>query len=91
MRNLGARAYGFRSEAVADRPSPEDAVAVIEELGGVLERLDPLQKQIFELALQNKDVDEITIEVQRSARTVRRILQQIRQDLEDRLTSSIVE
>ena len=69
----------------------EDAVAVIEELGGVLERLDPLQKQIFELALQNKDVDEITIEVQRSARTVRRTLQQIRQDLEDRLTSSIVE
>ena len=64
---------------------------MIEELGGVLERLDPLQKQIFELALQNKDVDEITIEVQRSARTVRRILQQIRQDLEDRLTSSIVE
>ena len=64
---------------------------MIEELGGVLERLDPLQKQIFELALQNKDVDEITIEVQRSARTVRRTLQQIRQDLEDRLTSSIVE
>lgn len=80
---------GFRPEAIADQPCPEDAAAVIEELQAVLQKLDPLQRQILELALQNKDVDEITVEVQRSARTVRRTLQQIRNELENRLIESI--
>ena len=89
--NLGGSVYGLRPEAVADQPRPEDAAAVIEEVHVVLERLDPLQKQIFELALQNKDVDEISSEVQRSARTVRRTLQQVRTDLANRLSSSITD
>lgn len=80
---------GFRPEAIADQPRPEDAAAVIEELHAVLEKLDPLQRQILELALQNKDVDEITSEVHRSARTVRRTLQRLREELEKRLADSV--
>ena len=75
----------FGAEAVTDEPSPEDAAAIIEELEAVMSNLDPLQRQILELSLQNLSEEEISEEVQRSGRTVRRTLQQIRDDLQSRL------
>ncbi|MEO1528446.1 MAG: ECF-type sigma factor [Planctomycetota bacterium] len=77
--------YRIRPEAVAEDPTPEDATAVVEQVQSVMQRLDPQQRQILELALQNHDVDHISQEIQRSGRTVRRALQQIRDELESRL------
>lgn len=71
--------------AVADDPTPQDAAAVVEELQDVMQVLEPTQRRILELALQNQSIEEISQSVERSARTVRRTLQQVRQDLEHRL------
>ena len=47
--------------------------------------LDETQRRILELSLQDMSESEISAEVQRSGRTVRRTLLQIRSDLENRL------
>ena len=72
-------------EAITEDPTPDDAAAVVEEVHAVMTNLDDLQRQIMELALQNLGVEEICQRVQRSWRTVRRTLQQIREELETRL------
>lgn len=85
--SFGATDSGYRvaPTAVTADPTPEDAALVVEELQNVLHKLDPLQREILELALQNKNVEEISPLVERSARTVRRTLQQVREHLEQRL------
>ena len=80
-----ASEYRVKPEAVAEEPTPEDAAAIVEQVQTVMDGLDGLQQQIMELALQNHSVEEISQSVQRSARTVRRTLQQIRGELEARL------
>ena len=80
--------YSFPVEAIAEDPTPDDAAAVVEQLQSVMEGLDDLQRRIFELALQNHDENQIAEQVQRSGRTVRRTLQQIRQELENRLSGT---
>ena len=82
-------AYQVSPLAVAEDPTPDDAAQVVEELQNVMQKLDPLQRQILELALQNNDVEGISEKVERSARTVRRALQQVREMLEGRLLDSI--
>ena len=77
--------FRVRPAAVADEPSPEDAAAVVEEVQAVMRNLEPLQRHIMELALQDHTAEEISQTVQRSGRTVRRTLQQIREELETRL------
>lgn len=72
-------------EALSREPSPEDAATMVEELEAVMDRLDPTQRKIMELKLQNFSEDEICAEVQRSGRTVRRALQQIRSELQNKL------
>ena len=72
-------------DVIAREPSPEDATAMIEELEIVMRDLDPTQRQILELSLQNLSEEQICEEVQRSGRTVRRTLQKIRDDLQQRL------
>ena len=83
--NPQASNYRVLPEAVTEDPTPEDAAAVVEEVQTVMQGLDDLQRQIMELALQNYEVEEISQQVQRSGRTVRRTIQQIREDLEQRL------
>ncbi len=79
--------FRIRPETVADEPTPDDAAAVVEELQIVMQGLEPLQRQVMELALQDQSVEEISDSVKRSGRTVRRALQQIRESLEGRLLS----
>ena len=78
---------GLGPQAISSAPSPEHAAAVVEELQNLMSDLDPMRQKILELALQNKDESEITREVQRSSRTVRRVLLEIRTSLEDRLSN----
>ena len=76
-------------EAIADDPKPDDAAAMLEELTEVLGGLEPVQRSIMELSMQNLTIEQISEEVQRSERTVRRTLQQVREELESRLLRSI--
>ena len=74
--------------AVSTDPTPADAAQVVEELRHVMVNLDPLQRRILELALQDNDAEYIAQQVERSPRTVRRTLQQTREVLETRLFGS---
>lgn len=76
---------GLAPQVVASEPTPEAAAAVIEELKAVMADLAPLHRTILELALQNKEEPEIADAVQRSGRTVRRALAEIRGNLESQL------
>lgn len=76
---------GIGPTAIATEPTPEDASAVVEELERVMASLDPMKRTVFELVLQNKSESEIAESVQRSSRTVRRTLLEIRSELEQRL------
>jgi RNA polymerase sigma factor (sigma-70 family) len=69
----------------AEEPSPEEAAALAEEVELTLGQLAPLPRQMLELWLQGKDWEEISTATQRSQRTVRRTLEQIRKQLERRL------
>ena len=72
-------------EAITEDPQPDDAAVMIEELSAVLVDLDDTQRSIIELSMQNQSVDQIAESVQRSQRTVRRTIQQFREQLESRL------
>ncbi len=76
-------------EAISDEPKPDDAAAMVEELADVLSSLDDVQRSIVELSMQNQSVEEIAETIQRSERTVRRTLQHVREELENRLLRSI--
>lgn len=75
-------------EAIESEPSSQEVVALGEELELALQELDATGRQIIELAMQNHDVEYITQQVTRSARTVRRTLQQFRENLESRLIAN---
>ena len=75
-------------EAVEQEPTPEEAVIISEELELALSRLDDKGREIIELAMQNVEVDAISIQVSRSVRTIRRTIQQFRESLEQRLVKS---
>jgi RNA polymerase sigma factor (sigma-70 family) len=75
---------GVPIAALAADPSPEDAVALADEIESVLRDLDPLRRLIFELRLQDYTLDEIAAHTRRSERTVRRSLDQIKQTLRQR-------
>ena len=81
----GNSEFRVHPEALSEEPTPEEAAAVVEEVQAVMQDLDALQRRIMELTLQNHSVEEISQEVQRSGRTVRRTLQMIREHLETRL------
>ena len=76
-------------EAVSEEPRPEDAVIMVDELTELLAQLDETQRSIIELSMQNQNVEQIAETIQRSERTVRRTLQQVREELENRLSQSI--
>lgn len=79
----------FSPQAVADEPTPGDAAAMVEELEFVMSTVEPVHRQILELSMQNQSIPEIAQSVQRSERTVRRGLQEVREMLKQRLLRSI--
>jgi RNA polymerase sigma factor (sigma-70 family) len=66
-------------------PTPEDALALADELEQVLSRLDPLGRRVLELRLQGAQLSEIAADTGRSERTVRRTLAGIRKLIAGRL------
>lgn len=76
-------------EFVSEEPKPDDAAVMVEELSNLLQNLDATQRSIIELSMQNHSIEQIANDIQRSERTVRRTIQQVREELEQRLLKSI--
>lgn len=96
-RRQGADRRAFDREVPLDRvdegrllasrpdPSPEEAVALADELEQVLARLDRFARRVLELRLQGAALAEIAEDTGRSERSVRRSLAAIRERLSKRL------
>ena len=74
-------------ELMAGTPGPDEAVIVMDELEQVMQQLNPTQRRVLELRLAGESIEEIADEISRSHRTVRRLLERLRQLLEDRLSA----
>ncbi len=77
--------YAGPLEAIDREPTPDESVALVEELQHVLSQLDPAQREIVEKRLGGMEIEEIAEAVQRSERTIRRALESVRKLLEQRL------
>jgi RNA polymerase sigma-70 factor (ECF subfamily) len=73
---------GLAPEVLAREPVPEEALELVDEVEQAMRRLDPLQRQILELRLQGHNLQQIATASQRCERTVRRVLKQIKAQLE---------
>jgi RNA polymerase sigma-70 factor (ECF subfamily) len=67
---------------LAQEPSPLEAVALVDEVEQVMRRLEPLQRRMLEMRLQGHTLFEIARATQRTERTVRRLLERVRQELQ---------
>ena len=83
--NASQSCYGLVPARFADEPTIQDAAALEEQLKLTLEELSHQQREIFELYLQNVSQDQIANKVRRSERTVRRVLEEVRTVLEEKL------
>ncbi len=66
-------------------PTDTDVLALLEELTHILEPLEPRQREIVVLRLESWTIAEIAAEVNRTERTVRRVLARVRTILDQRL------
>jgi RNA polymerase sigma factor (sigma-70 family) len=93
--NSGKRAVGMEQplrdadgslflppEFLVNDPSPEESVALTELLDRVMAELDPVQRRIVELRLQGFNLGEIAEQIGRTRPTVRRVLDRVKQQLE---------
>jgi RNA polymerase sigma factor (sigma-70 family) len=80
---------GIPVVALANDPSPEHLLALAEELDRILQPLDSLERRMLELRLNGHTLNEIADATQRSERTVRRLLDWFKQQLEVRLGGSM--
>ena len=70
------------AEAISGDPAPEQAVILVETLETLMRRLNGRQRQVLSRYLQGHSVPEISLELQRTERTIRRVLQHVREELE---------
>jgi RNA polymerase sigma factor (sigma-70 family) len=77
-------AVGFAP--VARQPGAADVIAVVEQIALVAQRLRPAQRVVFEKRLAGRSAEEIAKELGRSLRTVRRLLDETRAEVERELT-----
>jgi RNA polymerase sigma factor (sigma-70 family) len=68
-------------------PTPEDAIALSDELERVFSGLNAFGRRLLELRLQGAELSEIAEDTGRSERTVRRTLGQIRERLAKQLNN----
>jgi RNA polymerase sigma factor (sigma-70 family) len=83
-RNFGSEdsLCGLQAHVLAQQPSPVEAVALVDQLEQVMRRLEPLQRRMLQLRLQGHNLEEIAADTQLSRRTVRRVLERVKQQLE---------
>ncbi|MBL8797794.1 MAG: sigma-70 family RNA polymerase sigma factor [Planctomycetia bacterium] len=74
--------HGLSAQLLARQPSPIEAVALADEVEQLLQGLDASERQIFELRLQGHNLEEIATAAGRSERTICRVLERIKLQLE---------
>jgi RNA polymerase sigma factor (sigma-70 family) len=78
-------AAGTSQPDLSREPSPEEAVALADELAALLSKLDPFARRVLELRLQDRSLAEISKSLGRCERTIRRTLAAIRQQMSERV------
>ena len=73
---------GIQPDLLARGPTPVDAAALTDELDQLMQQLEAPDRRIVELRLQGFKLAEIADLVQRSQRTVCRVLEEVKQHLE---------
>ena len=67
---------------VAEQPSPAEATALADEVEHLMRRLDPAQRPVLEMRLQGYQLQEIADRTGQSVRSVRRILDKVKEALQ---------
>ena len=73
---------GISAGLLSHEPSPEEAVGLADHLEQIMRRLQPAQRRVLELRLQGHKLEETADQLQRSERTIRRVLEEIVEMLE---------
>ena len=73
------------AEFVISGPSPTHALVLLDELEHIMADLKPLYREVLEMRLRGDTTEEIALQSSRSERTVRRVLEHIKELLEERL------
>ena len=83
-RNFGSEdsLVGLQAQVLSQEPSPVEAVALSDELEQLMRLLEPVERRMLELRLQGADVYEIAADTNRSVATVYRVLERVKQHLE---------
>lgn len=71
-------------EAIAREPTPAEGAALTETVEELVQSLDDRERRIFTMYLESHTVEQIACNINRSERTVRRVLKRIQQQLERR-------
>jgi RNA polymerase sigma-70 factor (ECF subfamily) len=80
----GDALYGLPVERLASVPSPSEAAGVADELDCVLRELTSGHRLMVEMRLQGHTFEAIAVATQRSERLVRRVLEQVKNRLQQR-------
>jgi RNA polymerase sigma-70 factor (ECF subfamily) len=79
----GADGLGdWQSRLASEDPSPLEAVALIDLVEQLMQRLDPWERPVLESRLQGHDLNDIAAQARCSQRTVRRTLDKVKRQLE---------
>lgn len=82
---LPGNGFQIPVEFVMAGPSPTHALVLLDELEHIMADLKPLYREVLEMRLRGDTTEEIALQSSRSERTVRRVLEHIKELLEDRL------
>jgi len=74
---------GMQADVLAREPSPLEALTLADEVQALMRGLTPPQRRMLELRLQGHSLDEIAQSIPCSQRTVIRVLERVRQQLEE--------
>ena len=80
----------FTDTATVPEPSPSEVVALVEELEHVIQCLSPNERLVLTAKLQGQDVTQLAAAVNKSERTIRRLLAMARHKIEQRLLANDV-
>ena len=83
----GETASGRRSEIASSQPTPDDTVAFADAFETALSSLDETEQKLVDLKLQDLTKDEAAESLGVSERTVRRILNRLREKIEGALNA----
>jgi RNA polymerase sigma-70 factor, ECF subfamily len=74
-------------EKSSPSPSPDDMAVFTEQLEKVMEKLDPLERQVLHYKLEDYTHEEIAEKIQRSDRTIRRLVVRIQEKLQGQFST----